>query len=104
MCQLVSVGLDPAALVPTKVSILHMCGDAVQTLLPFQHDVNRALFNAQPVTGFMGEGARERRTKEKEVFTDCRGNRASGFTGDYLSRSLHECELVLSAAVAIFHP
>lgn len=58
MCQLGSVGLDPAALVHTKVSVLHLCGGAVQTLIPFKHDVNRALFNAQPFTGFMGEGAK----------------------------------------------
>lgn len=58
MCQLGSVGLDPAALVHTKVSVLHLCGGAVQTLIPFKHDVNGALFNAQPFTGFMGEGAK----------------------------------------------
>lgn len=58
MCQLGSVGLDPAALVPTKVSVLHLCGGAVQTLIPFKHDVNKALFNAQPFTGFMGEGVK----------------------------------------------
>lgn len=84
MCQLGSVRLDPAALVHTEVSVLHLCGGAEQTLVQFEHDVSRALFNAQPFTGWMGEGVKGKEDYGKKIFIDFGGNGPSGLTGDYL--------------------